>query len=657
MNYRSEIDGLRAVALLPVILFHAGIETFRGGFAGVDVFFVISGYLITSIMLAEKQAGSFSLMRFYERRARRILPGVFVVTFTCLVFAWLWMLPGEMEAFSKSVVSVATFTSNLLFWRETGYFAPTSQSRPLLHTWSLAVEEQYYLLFPLFFLIAWRLGKRSLVSLLIIVGVISFAGAQWGAFHMPGATFYFLLTRGWELIIGVLVAFVLFDTTRHKHTAYGIYQLASSVGIALIAYAVFAFEDKTPWPSVYTLAPTLGTALVIVFAREHTFVGGLLSNRVLVSIGLISYGVYLWHYPLFAFARVRSVDEPSQTMLLGLAVVAMVLAYGSWKYVEQPIRNREVFNESTVFVTAAIGCAILSSTGLAGYVTGGFPSRWDPAVLLVASTSDNHRKQLYADPCHLKGADSTLKRCVRGISTQTPSYAIWGDSHAGALVHELEAAFIGRGLSFLQYTKNDCPASLGLHVKPYRDVDQECERFTELTMQDLAENKIETVIIASRWLLYLEGDRNSESVSTRRNDFHAQAPTDPVEVRASYEEAIRGLLRSLQKVILVYPVPESEEDVPQSLVKLMITETLGPASLVTDHKRVSQRLRKVTEIFDRIGEHPNLVRIKPEEIFCDIYRKESCVVHMNGVPLYFDDDHLSNAGARLVVDKIMEEVS
>lgn len=658
MNYRSEIDGLRALAVLAVMFFHAGFPTLGGGFIGVDVFFVISGYLITSIILTERQKGTFSLVSFYERRVRRIVPALLVVVFACLLFAWLWMLPGEMEDLTKSVVAVSTFSSNVFFWKESDYFAPSSQLRPLLNTWSLAVEEQYYLLFPLFLLVTWRMGVRWVVSLLVAAGVISLVGAQWGSFHMPGATFYSLPTRSWELIIGVLAAFYLFDKGTHRSTNHAIDQFASLVGILLIACAVFAYSERTNWPSLYTLAPTVGTALVILFAHPKTLIGRLLSNRLLVGIGLISYSAYLWHYPLFAFARIRSIDPPSQMVFFALVLTALLFAYISWKYIEQPFRNRNVVERRTVFVTAATGSGVLLAFGLAGFITNGFPSRWDAQVLQVASANQKHRAQLYAGGCHLRGSDATPKACVRGASTDTPTYAIWGDSHAGILVHELEESFTERGMSFVQYTKNNCPVSVGLNVKPFRGEDQNCEDFTRTVVRDLNDKAIQTVIVASRWLQYLEEgiDPHSLSVSLPRNGLYTEFGTETNLVMAAYTEAIRSLLRGLHRVIIIYPVPESERDVPKSLTKLVISNSLEPFSLTTDYNQISQSLSKVNEVFDALGEDPNLVRIKPEELLCNTYTTASCVAQLNGVPLYFDSEHLSNAGARLVVNEILEEI-
>jgi peptidoglycan/LPS O-acetylase OafA/YrhL len=216
MDYRPEIDGLRALAVLPVILFHAGFETFSGGFVGVDVFFVISGYLITTIILKELEQDDFSIARFYERRARRILPALFLVMFVCIPFAWLWLLPDDMQRFSQSLVAVSTFVSNLLFWQESGYFDTAAELKPLLHTWSLAVEEQYYVLFPLFLVLVWPFGKRWILVLLALGAVLSLSLAEWGSFRRPAATFYLLPTRGWELLLGALIAFYLSKDNRLK---------------------------------------------------------------------------------------------------------------------------------------------------------------------------------------------------------------------------------------------------------------------------------------------------------------------------------------------------------------------------------------------------------------------------------------------------------
>lgn len=342
MIYRPEIDGLRAIAVIPVILFHAGLTLFSGGYVGVDVFFVISGYLITSILIGELEQDNFSIIRFYERRARRILPALFFVMLCCIPFAWKWMLPSELKDFSQSVVSVVFFASNILFWREEGYFAPAAEMKPLLHTWSLAVEEQYYVLFPIFLLLAWRFGRRSVFWSICAIAALSLAASEWSWRNAPSANFYLAPTRAWELLAGSICAFLLSGREPRASNAL------SLAVLGLIVFAIFYFDDSTPFPSVYALAPVLGTALIILFGGSGSWAARLLSTRSFVGIGLISYSAYLWHQPLFAFARIRSVLEPSPELMMALAALSLVLAYFSWRYVETPFRK----GKASIFATA-----------------------------------------------------------------------------------------------------------------------------------------------------------------------------------------------------------------------------------------------------------------------------------------------------------------
>ena len=380
MDYRREIDGLRALAVLPVILFHAGFHVVSGGFAGVDIFFVISGYLITTIILAEKQAGAFTIVNFYERRARRILPALFVVMLTSLPFAWLWLLPADLKSFSQSLVAVSVFGSNILFWLTSNYFATATELKPLLHTWSLAVEEQYYVFFPLLLMLAWRLGRRWLLAILLVLAALSLAAAQWGSVAQPEATFYLLPTRGWELLIGAFVAFY-FTSGQVRTFSRPTSELGSLAGLALLAYAIFAFDKQTPFPSLYTLAPTVGAALIILFASPQNTVGKLLGSRALVGVGLISYSAYLWHQPLFAFAKHRSLQEPGAALMGTLALVSLVLAYFSWKYVEAPFRSKQGFSRQQIFTLGAVGSVFFIAVGLAGTLSKGFPSRVPASVM------------------------------------------------------------------------------------------------------------------------------------------------------------------------------------------------------------------------------------------------------------------------------------
>ena len=369
MKYRPEIDGLRALAVLPVILFHAGFEYFSGGFVGVDVFFVISGYLITTIIISEMAEGKFSIVNFYERRARRILPALFFVMAACLPFALFWLTPIHLKDFGQSILAVSTFSSNILFWWESGYFGTAAELKPLLHTWSLAVEEQYYILFPVFLMSIWRLGIKWVLIILSITFFVSLGTAQWGAYKSPSTAFFLLPTRGWELLVGALAAFYLKYNAHVK--SHSINQVLSLLGFLMIIFSISTFDETTPFPSLYALTPTIGTGLLIICAVPKTLVHKLLSLKFVVGIGLISYSAYLWHQPLLAFARHKLLGEVSYFNLVVLCIFSLLMAWFSWRFVELPFRNRQRFNRTSIFRLSAIGIFIFSTIGLTLHFTNG----------------------------------------------------------------------------------------------------------------------------------------------------------------------------------------------------------------------------------------------------------------------------------------------
>ena len=373
MQYRPEIDGLRALAVIPVVLFHAGIAGFSGGFVGVDIFFVISGYLITSIILNEQQKDSFTLAGFYERRARRILPALMLVVLLSAVAAWYLLLPAELVDFGESLASVGVFASNILFWTQSDYFATTSEFIPLLHTWSLAVEEQFYLIFPVFmiFTLAWTKTKR--LSVLTIVAILSLIFCEWAWRNAPEANFFLAPSRVWELMAGVLCAFYLQQARDPKLL---IRQLASVAGLLMLVYSIAFLDKSIPFPSLFALIPVVGTVLIILFTDKNTLVGKILSLPFIVGVGLISYSAYLWHQPLFVFARLNSMDELSVTTLLGLSILAFIMAFISWRWVEKPFRNRNWLSQRQVLWMAALCSLILISLGLIFVLGGGFDERF-----------------------------------------------------------------------------------------------------------------------------------------------------------------------------------------------------------------------------------------------------------------------------------------
>lgn len=338
MSYRKEIDGLRALAVISVILYHAGFKAFSGGFVGVDIFFVISGYLIARIIFLELESKKFSIFTFYERRTRRILPALFVVMLACLPFAWFWLLPKDMKEFSQSLVAINFWSSNFLFLQQIGYFEPAAELKPLLHTWSLALEEQYYLFFSIFALFTWKYGKKCIITLLVLIYLISIIFAQWGSITHPMSAFYLLPSRIWEFINGVLVALYLSHKTSFPPSKFAS-ETGSILGLIILIYSIFLFDKTTPSPSFYTLLPTTGAALIITFSNNNTFIGKILGSKIPSKIGLISYSAYLWHQPIFAFVNHRGILEPGQIIYYALITLTFTLAFFSWRFIEIPFRN------------------------------------------------------------------------------------------------------------------------------------------------------------------------------------------------------------------------------------------------------------------------------------------------------------------------------
>lgn len=378
MQYRREVDGLRTIAVLPVIFGHADLDFFSGGYVGVDVFFVISGYLISTLIMNDLDAGKFSVLKFYERRARRILPALFLVMMSSIPFAYFWMMPDEFKNFGQSIVATTLFSNNILLALTTGYWDMASSFKPFLHTWSLGVEEQYYVIFPLIMLALWRFARRWAIPVMILLFVASLVLATWAVAHDPSAAFYMLPTRGWELLVGAMLAYWLNYRTAAPTSAM-LNQLASLSGLAMIAGAVALFDDSFLSPGPWILVPVLGSALIIGFAVEGTLAHRLLASPVMVGIGLISYSLYLWHQPLFAMARVHEKEPVGRWLYVSLIIATFVLAYLTWRYVEAPFRDRRLVSPRSLWISSMVASACAVAGGL--YLNQTYGMIWRASVM------------------------------------------------------------------------------------------------------------------------------------------------------------------------------------------------------------------------------------------------------------------------------------
>lgn len=655
MQYRPEIDGLRAVAVLPVILFHGGFDIFSGGFVGVDVFFVISGYLITTLLIEDIEQGKFSLLSFYERRARRILPALFFVMLCCLPFAWLWMMPEDLRDFAQSVLAVSVFASNFLFWRETNYFTVNAEEKPLLHTWSLAVEEQYYIVFPILLVLLWRFGRSPAFWVIFLIAVISLALSEWGWRNKPSANFYLAPTRAWELFAGSLAAFIV-----TKHGIRGNNWLALA-GLGAIGFSIFAFDHTTPFPSIYTLVPVLGVVLLILFATGETIAARILSTRVLVGIGLVSYSAYLWHQPLFAFARIRSFFEPGLALMSGLAVLSIILAAVTWKLVEQPFRGKNaplLPKRAQIFSASGAGILLFLAIGVAGHQAGGFPGRISSEALAMAEVTDGDTSGCMNRPRPRDAADG--KDCRIGASSVVPDIAIIGDSHASMISGALTDSLLEQERSAAIYAYGWCAPLI--HFATNTSPKNNCLREVKAAFEQvLRRDELDTVILHAEWANYTTGYRPHADRDTAAYLFSPSWAFDWTSARvednaASFEAALDHALQALRdankRIILVLSVPEYTFDVPVTMAKFARFGRHASEVPRLSKDAYLQRNAAVLEVVNRLKQKHDFDVVDPSTAFC---REDLCdIIDPSGASLYEDSNHITYEGAQRVVPALLD---
>lgn len=456
ITYRPDIDGLRSVAVVSVVLFHAqfvvlGTDLFSGGFVGVDVFFVISGYLITSIILREMVNGGFSITRFYERRARRILPALLTVILVSVPFAWSLMLPKAVKEFAGSILSSLAFGSNIWFWQEDGYWAEPSEFKPFLHTWSLSVEEQFYVIFPLLLLILWRFTRRYITSVLVVVFFCSLLLADVTSRTNPEAAFYLPFARGWELLAGAILAKLEMSHGRSRNTI--LTNIMPVSGLFLIFHAFLFFDGSTAHPSFLTLIPVAGTMLLIWYCQPGEVVTDALSSRPMVAIGLISYSFYLWHFPAFALARIWD-PELSQLDLVVLIFLAMALSAASYWLVERPFRNKRLLNVRVFTATILMVTLTIAVVMGVAFSNNGLWGRYTDGQLEMLGIGED--RTVFDEYVH-RLLKITRVHSEFSDANEFNDLLIIGDSYSGDVLNALDSGGFLGGLEVLShYISSDC---------------------------------------------------------------------------------------------------------------------------------------------------------------------------------------------------------
>jgi len=644
MNYRPDIDGLRAVAIIPVVLFHLGFTSFSGGYVGVDVFFVISGFLITSLIYGEMCAGNFSFVAFYERRVRRLFPALFAVIAVSAIAATVLMLPNDLKVFSRSVVAAILFGANILFWKTAGYFDGPAEMKPLLHTWTLSVEEQFYIIFPVLLFMTVRYLLNHVRWVITGAALLSFLSCLYFIQHQPNSVFYLPHFRAWELFLGALLALGVVPSAKSQRLRDAI----SALGIAMIGYSVFTFTRETVFPAANALYPSVGAALVIYSGMGgYTHIGRVLSLRPLVFLGLVSYSLYLWHWPLIVFSKYYLIRDLTLSEKLSILTIAFILAVLSWRFIERPFRGKSgVWSRPAIFGASATTVTILVALGLAGNFGNGFPQRLPADVARLAEVPGDPRQVLLGRKCMNLSSDKLLaaNACRLGTGT-SPTYLLWGDSHALALAPAVDRVASKKGRLGLFIGKLGCPPLLGIKRYSISGVsNNSCSDFNNHVVSFLEQNRnIRTVILAARWAINSEGYRYGSETGRPLIISPEGVGGNPKAFHEGLERTLRYLDERGFEVIFVTQVPEIGWRVPS---------VLGRASLYGRHappapslEAYQERQRVVSSSLDTFSRHYRFHVIDVARVLCP---DRTCLVQRNGYSLYRDDDHLNVHGTALV---------
>lgn len=641
---------MRAVAILPVVAFHGGFTFFSGGYVGVDVFFVISGYLITRILMSTLDE-PHPIVSFYERRIRRILPALFFLIGFTLIAARYTLVGDEAAAFGTSVAAAALFAANIFFWTGGGYFDAAATTKPLQHTWSLAVEEQFYVGFPLLLLALRRFSSVMRVRVVAALFAASLGFGMWQTMSYPSAAFFLLPSRAWELMLGALLALGAVPVI----SRIAVRQASALAGFGLIAFAVLVFDEQTEFPGVAALAPAVGTALIIhAGATGHTVVSRFLSLRPLVFVGLISYSLYLWHWPLLVFARYR--DTPPFTAGERAAVVGLSVVAGtfSWWFVERPFRvssrgatPKRRTHAGRVVVTGAAMAWILGAmfsmppvatpvSTAAGVGSTGTAVPADAAKAAYQYGLNDHLPKSCVDQ---KPAPRKPSGCAIGTPGPSLDFLVWGDSHAWAIAPAMDAIGRERGLSGFVASLSACPPGLGLQATDW-DERPSCDVQNRAVLTLVRPQTL--VFLAARWAYY--GGTSPVSgegpVWLTDGTGHKRNKTENTRLlKRGVARSIAELRRGGARIVLIGPIPEFAQSVPAIQLR-------NPGSAELPRALEEEHIAFAGPLVRSITSSANVPLVDPFTVLCD---RAVCYGVRDGKTLYFDNDHLSKTGAALLI--------
>jgi peptidoglycan/LPS O-acetylase OafA/YrhL len=642
MPYRPEVDGLRAVAVLAVLLFHAG-GLLPGGFAGVDVFFVISGYVITSVVARELDAGRFTIANFYERRVRRIAPALLATISLTAVGAALVLLPPDLDSFGESAIAATLMVSNVKFWLEAGYFDVAAQAKPLLHTWSLAIEEQFYLVYPLLLVAIWRKGRGVVLAVLAALFAVSLAASLWAVQAEPSAAFYLAPFRFWELLLGALIA--LYPVKRLEGSG------PAALGLAMIAASYLVYDSATPFPGAAALLPTLGAALAINGARSGSLAARGLGAAPLVFVGRISYSLYLVHWPLIVLIEYRQGAVLSGWQAAAVIAASLALATLSWRFVEQPFRRPASFGRFRRVFGAAAGAAFaICMLGAWLDVEDGLPGRLPPKAFAAYQARDDDWAE--SDGCFVdtKGRTGPSlaeirdgRICSFGPKDRAPDFIVWGDSHAPAMTPAILAAAERHGGRGLFIGAGSCPPLRAFDTLGVRDAtERRCHEINAAVLDYLARHPVKAAFMVARWPKYALGNEfGAEGLFFDPRKIPPPVAGEDEKLAAALDRTL-GELRGIGvRPILVMAVPEPGYEVPYAYARALLQGDDTP-DIAPPREAVAGRQRRAREILISAAQKHGGAMVDPTAALCDA---AFCPVERDGRLLYKDADHITRSAA------------
>jgi peptidoglycan/LPS O-acetylase OafA/YrhL len=646
--YRRDIDGLRAIAVLAVILYHFKVPGFGGGFIGVDIFFVISGFLIGMILWRELAAtGKISLVEFYRRRILRLAPAYFAMTAATLAAAWFLLLPTEFRAFGKSLVAATVYLSNVQFFRTTDYFNPTTEDDPLLHTWSLAVEEQFYLLLPATML-AFRRVRMFLPTAL---GVL-FAGSLIACVVLTPwnniATFYLFPFRAWELLAGVLLGIGRIARGR----PFAVHAAFSWIGMTLVLGSIFLLRAGADFPGWKAIPAVAGTTLLILSGERGSAVVKALSSPIAVAIGLMSYSLYIWHWPIAVLSQYVRGDYAGPLETSAWLALVFVISFLSYRFIETPIRLMKGLSNLKLFGAAGVASAAMVICGFAVFRADGAPGRYADDVRIHVSASQDFSQDWSRCTKPAKGPFRGLEVCPIGVESAAPTLFVWGDSHGRALKEGIDLAAREAGVAGFIVWQGGCPPLFNVDkdesVSPAA-VDAQCAAQNDLVRSAIAASpSIKRVLLIGRWAYYAEGEGVGRDAKNAVRVVYRGAGANGDWLKSALDETAREFRAAGRDVFVLRQIPEIPEYDSREFAK---DAAFGRIKSAADADRLTairlsdaQARRRTADVVFDAAQAEGLIRVlDPDPYFCSA---GECRFYADGMSLYFDNNHVTNRSAQ-----------